>query len=32
MVASGLRSRGVKIRVVGSKKGHELRYGKEKYA
>jgi hypothetical protein len=29
MVASGLRKRGVKMIVVGSKKGLELRYGKE---
>jgi hypothetical protein len=29
MVASGLRKRRVKMRVVGSKKAQELRYGKE---
>jgi hypothetical protein len=32
MVASGLRKRGVKTRAVGSKEGHELKYGKENYA
>jgi hypothetical protein len=30
MVAYGLRKTGVKIRVVGSRKRQELRYGKEK--